>query len=203
MFDFQTLERALSSRVRGARLEHVYRVTDLATHLAGIHGLDPAPARAAGLMHDYARDMSDPELLALAEGWGLISDPSERDHPRALLHAPVAAALLEQEGLITDPAVLDAIRYHTTGAPQMSRLARLLWVADMVEPGRDFPGVPGLRELAHQDLDLALLAGLDHTLGYLITAGRRVHPLTMAARNWLLGEVRQAGKPWHGYRFPG
>lgn len=203
VFDFPALEAALRNRLQGPRLDHVLRVTDTAIELSAVHEVSTDRARAAALLHDYARNLPDQVLLRLGQDFGLVTDESEEENPGALLHAPVGAVLVEREGLVTDPEVLLAIKYHTTGVPGMSRLAQLIWAADMVEPGRNYPGVEVQRRLAWIDLDQAVLAGLDHTIAYLIAHGYRIHPIALATRNWLLGKVELSGNPWRGYRLPG
>lgn len=202
LFDWQRLEAALAARLNGERLQHTYGVVKTALDLARRYGADPDRARAAALMHDYAKAMPVADQMAVAQRRGLIFDPLMAGSG-ALLHAHVGAALLEEEGLVTDPAVLDAVRWHTTGRPGMGVLEKILWIADLVEPGRSFPGVDRIRELTWQDLDLGLMAGLDHTIGYVLATGRPLLTITVETRNWLLGQLAAAGKPWPGYRYPG
>lgn len=196
--EISRLEAALRQRISGDRLSHVYGVVETALRLASRHGIDPEQARVAALMHDYAKALPTAELLALGRRFGLVTDPAEETNPD-LLHAPVGAAQLQAEGLITDPEVLAAIRWHTTGTPGMSRLARLIWIADMVEPNRRFPGLERIRRLVEQDLDRGLMAGLDHSLAYLVASGRLIHLETVRTRNWLLQVLADQGDPWPGY----
>ncbi|MCG0240017.1 MAG: bis(5'-nucleosyl)-tetraphosphatase (symmetrical) YqeK [Firmicutes bacterium] len=193
MFDFPRLEAAMRRRVPVDRLRHVYGVVETALDLARKYGGDPDRVRAAALMHDYAKALPPEELLSLGRRFGLITDPAEEENPE-LLHAPVGAALLEEEGLITDPEVLSAIRWHTTGTPGMSHLDQIIWLADLIEPTRRFPGVEEIRAAAWKDLSLGVLAGLDHTLTYLIRTGRRIHLKTVETRNWLLGQLQEVGR---------
>lgn len=202
MFDLQRLDAALRRRISGERLEHTYGVMETAVKLAERYGADVERARVAGLMHDYAKALPGGELLELGRRWGLIRDPAEEENPH-LLHAEVGAALLRAEGLIQDEAVLAAIASHTFGRPGMALLDKLLWVADMIEPHRRFPGLERIRTLAGQDLDLGLLAGLDQTLAYLLARGWRIHMGTVATRNWVLAELAKRGLRWEGTRYPG
>lgn len=185
MADWQRLEDAVARRLDGKRLAHVRRVQATARLLAERYGAPAEAAAVAGLMHDYARCFPADVLLAEARQRGLVIDPVEEVQPN-LLHGPVAAALLSEEGLVTDTAVLDAIRWHTTGRPGMGLLEKVIWLADYIEPGRSFPGVEQIRALAAQDLDRALLAAFDNTLNYLVQRRLLIHPYTVQARNWLL-----------------
>lgn len=189
MTPWPELEAQLARHLQPERLAHVYRVRDTAVALAGRFGADPEQAALAALGHDYCRAMAGSELLEHARRRHLITDPVEEAQP-LLLHGPVAAALLQEQGLVTDSAVLDAIRWHTTGRAGMSLLERVIWVADYIEPGRNFPGVGDIRREAERNLDNALLIALDSTLRYVLQRGWLLHTYSVHARNWLL--MRQA-----------
>lgn len=185
MVDWDRLEAALEQQVQGPRLEHVRRVRMTARSLAERYGAPVEAAEVAGLMHDYARSLPGDQLLAEARRRQLVVDPSEEQEP-ALLHGPVGAALLEEQGLVTDPAILEAIRWHTTGRPGMGLLEKVVWLADYIEPGRTFPGAAAVRAEAQQDLDRALLMAMDNSLQFLISRGYLIHLYTVKARNWIL-----------------
>lgn len=187
MTDWSALEAALAGQIRGERLAHTYRVLETARALGARYGADEARVAVAALLHDYAKAMKPDQLLALGRQYGVIVDPAEEAQPH-LLHGPVAAALLAAQGLVTDPAVLDAIRYHTTGRAAMSLLEKIVWLADYIEPGRSFPGVEEIRTLAESDLDGALLQALDQTILYVIGRGWPLHLYSVQARNWLLSQ---------------
>jgi predicted HD superfamily hydrolase involved in NAD metabolism len=187
--DWADLEQALCKRVSGDRLSHTMRVVATARVLAARHGADVKKAEVAALLHDYARAMPSPELLELGRQYSLISDAIEEATP-ALLHGPVASALLYEQGLVSDPDILAAIRWHTTGRAGMSQLERVIWVADYVEPGRTFPGAGDVRMLAEQDLDKALLLGLDQTFRYVLDRKWLLHTSSVQAYNWLLNLSR-------------
>jgi len=155
--------------------------------LAGMFNGNIAQAYLAGLLHDYAREVPNSELLELAVEHNLVQDSVELLQPN-LLHGAVGAWMLQEQGIVEDEAVLNAIRWHTTGHPDMDQLARIIYIADYIEPERKFPGVEALRTIAHRDLDLGVLAGLDHTISFLIQKNGFLHPLSVAARNRLLEE---------------
>lgn len=178
----------LQKRLSAKRYTHTVNVAQSAVKLAQMYDVDVDKAYLAGLLHDYARNLSPNELLDIAQANDLLTDHAEIVKPD-LLHGAVGAFLLKKEGLLTDGEVLNAICYHTTGHPQMSRLAKVIYVADYIEPGRKFSGVEELRAAAYEDLDYGVLAGLNHTLQYLIQSDAFIHPLSIAARNRMLEEV--------------
>lgn len=164
---------------------HSLGVAETAQTLAHRFGADGTAAYTAGLLHDLAKDLSPEALLNAAEGSGIVVDEIERMSP-GLLHGPVAAAWAQRELAITDQTILDAIRYHTTGRAGMSPLEMIVYTADLIEPGRRYPGVDALRELAGKDLAAACRAGLEQTLRYCLDRGWVIHPRSLEARNALL-----------------
>ncbi len=182
-----------SERLSPSRLAHTRGVVKAAQDLARRFGADEEKARLAAILHDGAKNLEGPRLLSLARQEGIIVDIVQQQAPD-LLHGPVAAALARREVNVQDEAVLHAVAVHTTGAPDMSALDKVIYLADYVEPGRDFPGVEALRQAADRDLDRAVLQAMDGTLRYVIDRGRLIHPLTVEARNWLLGRLGADGK---------
>lgn len=179
------LERRLSEH----RFQHSLAVAQAARELAQIFGEDTDLAYKTGLLHDYAKGIAAPELLAIAGKHGLIEDETEKKIPD-LLHAPVGAWLLRIELGIEDPAVLEAVKVHTMGSLAMSKLDKIIFLADMIEPGRDYPGQQRLDCLARRDLDQAMLYGLDATIRYCMDQGRILHPRTIMVRNHFLEMIK-------------
>jgi len=171
------VRRELGQRHRYA---HTLRVARFAERLARAHGEDPARARVAGLYHDLARLYSAERLLAECTARALPIDDFERANP-VVLHARLGAELARDFYGVDDPAVLSAIRKHTVAAPVMSRLDMIVYLADGLEPGRDFPGRGALADLALRDLDAAMRAVLASTVGYLTGRGFAVAPQMRAA----------------------
>jgi predicted HD superfamily hydrolase involved in NAD metabolism len=172
------------SRLSEGRYGHTLRVADTAEDLARLHGLDPALARLAALLHDAARETKPEEFLRLAGAWGLHVGEPERRSPK-LLHAPVAAELARRELGVEDEEVLGAIRAHTVGEPGMSPLALALYVADKIEPSRDYPSVGRIRDLSRRDLAEAAAEPLRRVVAHNERRGREVHPSSRAMLGWL------------------
>jgi predicted HD superfamily hydrolase involved in NAD metabolism len=171
------------------RFQHTLGVAETAVRLAEKYGADREKADLAGILHDYCKFWSADILKQKIREFCLNNELIEYD--KELWHAPVGAEIVCKEFGITDEDVLNAIRYHTSGRVGMSLLEKVICLADYLEPGRDFPGVDGLRELSQQDLDLALLACFDNTIQFLLKRGKKVYPLTLMARNYLVDEVSQ------------
>ncbi len=171
-------------RLSEKRYGHTARVADTAGSLARVHGLDEGRVRLAALLHDAAREIPPGEQLRLAEGWDLPVGEPERESPK-LLHGPVAAELARRKLGVEDAEVLDAVRFHTVGAPGMGPLALAVYVADKVEPARDYPSVGRLRELAREDLYQAAAEALRRARDYNAQRGRPTHPASLAALGWL------------------
>ncbi len=175
----------LAARIPAGRYRHCLGVADTAADLAVKHGADAEQARLAGLLHDYARDLPPAELLDLAEQAGCITCDLERRLP-VLLHGPVGALLLKRDLRITDPAILQAVARHTVAAPAMTALDKIIYLADMIEPGRQFAGVRAIRQVAAADLEAALLKAMEASIIYVLDKGQPLHPATVEARNYIL-----------------
>ena len=176
----------LSGRLSEARLNHCLRVEEVALQLAERFDAPTELVSPAALLHDVCREEPPDLLLKLASKFGIVISDIERAEP-LLLHGAVGAALLREEWGFTEPTVLEAVTYHITGAPRLSPLAKLVFVADAIEPGRNYPRAQQLREEALQVApDRLLLHIYDQTITYLIKEKYRIHPRTVAARNELL-----------------
>lgn len=185
-------EAAIAARVRqelsAQRFQHVEGVVKTAAELAARHGADVAKARLAAWLHDIAREWPAERLAEYARRMGV---PDEFGDDPLLWHGPVAAALASAWFGVEDEDVANAIRYHTTGRAGMSTLEMVVFLADAIEPGREYPGVDHLRALAETDLLRAVAEAIDATISYLIATHRNIVPLTVVARNDLWQKVQQ------------
>ncbi len=161
------------------RFAHVVRVARLAGRLARTHGADALRARVAGMLHDLARLYPAERLLRECAERGLPIDAFERANP-IVLHARLGAELARERFGIADAAVLSAIRKHTLADAVMSPLDAVVYLADGLEPGRDFDARAALAALAFRDLDAAMRATLRSSIAHL-TPGRALAPQTLAA----------------------
>lgn len=168
------------------RRAHVQGCCDTARELAKRWGADEAAAERAGILHDITKALSPEAQLAVCDHYGEKLTLFERSHPK-LLHAKSGAAVAERV-FRESPAVCEAIRWHTTGKPQMRLLEKIIYLADYMEPNRDFPGVEHLRALSCKDLDAALLLGLEMSLEILRRRGQPIDENSMAAWQYLANE---------------
>jgi predicted HD superfamily hydrolase involved in NAD metabolism len=181
-------------RLSEKRYGHTLRVADTAEDLARTHGLDPGQARLAALLHDAAREIGDPEeFVKLAEAWDLPVGAPERESPK-LLHGPVAAELARRELGVEDGDVLEAIRVHTVGKPGMGPVALVLYVADKIEPAREYPSVKRLRNLSREDLHEAAAESLRRSIAHNEERGRPIHPASRETLAWLEAEHAPQGR---------
>ncbi len=185
MINADDAQQIIKTKLSTNRYQHSFNVADVAKKLAKQFGVDEEIAYIAGLLHDYAKGLPATELLKIAEENQLIEDDIEYLIPD-ILHAKVGAFLLEQENIAKEPEILNAIAYHTLGAKDMSDLDKIIFLADMIEPGRDYPAMQRLQCLAARNLDEAMLFGLESTIKYCIEKGRLIHPRTIMVRNIFL-----------------
>lgn len=161
------------------RLSHTLSVAETAVQLAARFDENPCQAHLAGMLHDCAKGLDAPTLLQLIRTGGVSADELELSMP-ALLHAPAGAALAKTQYHVSDPAVLSAIRWHTTGRRNMTKLEKIIYLADMIEPERaDFPGLSEIRALAQTDLDRAVFMAAARSAAYVTERGKKLHPRTM------------------------
>lgn len=179
----------LAAELRPARFRHSRDVSRTAIRLSERWGADIEQARIAGILHDCARSLKGDALLSAVKGEGLLPSEIELMQP-ALLHAPLGAVWAQKRFGVDDPAILQAIRRHTTGAMNMTLLDKIIYLADYIEPGRNFPGVEKIRELAAVGLDEALLEAYNRTIAYIVAGDGLLHPDTVAGRNSLLMEMK-------------
>jgi len=188
MLNKQEAIAIIGARLSPRRYEHSLQVAQVAQSMAEHYDVDPDKAYLTGILHDYAKGIPASELLSLAINNNLLSYEVERLVPD-LLHAQVGAFLLKKELAIDDEEILKAVRNHTLGNLNMSKLDQIIYLADMIEPGRDYPGVERLRCLAWKSLDQGMLFGLESTIKYCLEQGRILHPLTIEVRNYFLRNV--------------
>ncbi|MCC4423612.1 bis(5'-nucleosyl)-tetraphosphatase (symmetrical) YqeK [Limosilactobacillus reuteri] len=171
----------LKKALKNKRFQHVLRVEETAIKLAEQYGVDVEKASIAGLCHDYAKQRPDEDFIAEIKKKGL--NPLLLDYGNAIWHGVVGAELIKDELGIWDEDILNAVRHHTTGAPVMTKLEQVIYMADYIEPSRDFAGVKEARVITAANLQAGVAYQTKHTLAYLIGNGKPVYPKTIETYN--------------------
>ncbi len=181
----EALRPVALSYLKGKRIPHVLGTEQEAIRLAQHYGADEKKAQVAALLHDSTKRLSLEEQLSLCSHYHIPLDDLERKTLK-LLHAKTGAALA-RDVFGVDQEIYDAIFYHTTGKADMTLLEKILYLADYIEPSRDFPGVDTLRSTCYEDLDKGLEMGLAMSVEDLKQMGAPVHPATLEAWEWMKG----------------
>ena len=174
------------SMIRSKRIPHVRGCEEEAVKLAQRWGADEDVARAAAILHDCTKYLKLDEQLSLCAKYGIILDDLEKVSVK-LLHSKTGSAIARYEYGMPE-IVYDAIFWHTTGKPDMTLMEKILYIADYMEPTRDFDGVEKLRELVYKDLDAAVLLGLEMSVEDIASQGNPVHKNTQEALDFLRKE---------------
>ena len=170
----ERLEGVVLSLLNPDRIRHVLGCRDTAVALAKRWGADETDAARAGILHDITKALDGPLQLTLCDAYGKMLTDFSRKYPKTL-HA-LTGSLVAERIFGENPQVVSAICHHTTGRAGMNLLETIIYVADYIEPNRDFPGVERLRELAFTDIQAALKLGLEMTLEHLKRQGSEVSP---------------------------
>lgn len=179
--DLKKLRKEMEKELTSKRYEHTLSVAYTAASLAMVHGADTESALLAGMLHDCAKCFSAKKLISLCKKNNLPISEVELQNPTALLHAKAGSFLAQEKYGISDEDILNAIKYHTTGRPDMSKLEKILYIADYIEPGRmHAANLKQIRKTAYEDLDRALFRILEDTLAYLHSTGGRIDSMTKA-----------------------
>ena len=180
------MKKTLAARLKKERYVHSLGVAEEAQYLAARFGVDENKAYVAGLLHDCAREYRNEDLLAEADKRGIEYGGIEKKMP-LLLHAPIGAVRIAELYGVEDAEISRAIALHTVGGENMTALDKIIWFADMIEPGRQYPEVEELRRYAREkSLDEMMLKGLNESILFVIAKNGLLHPATVAARNELM-----------------
>ena len=163
------------------RFEHCIGVSDTSRKLAELNNYDPEKAALAGFIHDYAKQVPNEKFIQIIKTKGF--DQDLLNYNRAIWHGIVGFYIIEQELKITDSEILTAIKRHTTADTEMTTLDKIVFVADFIEPHRNFPGVEQARKIAFENLDAGVGYELAHTLSFLVENRQKIYPKTLDAYN--------------------
>ncbi len=179
------MDLLLKQSLKPGRYVHSVNTMKEAVSLAQHYGEDKDMAAIAGLLHDCAKDLSDRETLDYCWTHGIMLNEVEKKQV-FLMHGAVGAKIAQEKYGVENEAILNAIKYHTTGYSEMSMMDKIIFLADYIEPGRTHSEVDNARKLAYEDIDRALISSFDSIINYVIHQKGLIHPYTIEARNKLL-----------------
>lgn len=185
MYNIEKIKEKLIEDIGEKRYKHSLRVAQLAQNLAQIYDLDEEKAYMAGLIHDCAKYNEEKYIEKLNIDTSSYKITSLKD---PVLHSFLGAEVANKVYNISDKDILDAIKYHTTGKKSMTSLEKIIFIADAIEPKRDFEGIDNIRDASRKDLDKTMLMLLDSNIIFLISKKASINPLSFEARNYLIEE---------------
>lgn len=181
MYDIKKRENNLIADIGIKRFEHSKRVMEVAIKLN--KDIDEDLVRTAAILHDCAK-YNEKKYLKL---YGDNINKSDLEF-KNVIHSFLGAEVAKKVYNINNEYILDAIRFHTTGRANMTKLDKIIYLADAIESKRDYPGVDQIRKLAKNDMDKAILYSLSRNITYLVEKSFLIHPLTIEAYNYLIRE---------------
>lgn len=187
LIDFEEYTSIIKSRLSQSRFAHSLNVADSAAELAKKYGADEDKARLAGILHDITKETPLSEQYEYIIKGGDVLSKLELNKS-AVIHQKSGEAYCRLELGITDPDVLGAIRYHTTGRRCMTLLERIVYTADFISADRNYPDVEQMRSLAQSSLEEAIMHSLKFTINKLLGDTDLIHPDTLECYNYLLEE---------------
>ena len=190
MLKIDELKKILKASLPLKRYKHSLAVYETALKLAEAHHLDVDKVAVSALLHDCGREVSGRDSLAKVAELGIEIDEVEANQP-ILLHAKLGVYFAQHKYGIEDQDILDGILYHTTGTANMSKLAMAVYLADLLEPTRDFPGINDLRKLAREDMEKAMMKAYAQTIRYLLDYDLLVHPNCIHGYNQLAAKFKK------------
>lgn len=175
----------IKANLKESRFIHTLGVVSVAKKLAENNGVDIEKAEIAALCHDIAKNIPVDEMEKIIKDKKIILTEDEKN-TKELWHSILAPVLAKEKLKIEDEEILSAIRWHTTGKENMSKLDKIIYIADMIEPSRKFDGVEEIREATIKNLENGVLLGLTQSIKFLLLKGALVDLNSIKARNYLI-----------------
>ena len=184
--NIEVIENKVKEMLPQKRYKHSLNVADCAVKLSEIYGYNTEKAYIAAIAHDCAKYLNKDQVKYYVEKYKIDLDELEKDN-LALSHSLIGSYIAKYEFEINDEEILNAIRYHTTGKEDMSLIEKIIYIADLIEEDRSFPGVELLRKLVYsKELDKALIMSFNNTIKFVIDNNQLIHNRTVNARNYLI-----------------
>lgn len=184
--DYKFFEKHLKKTLTPKRFKHSLGVADTAESLARAYGLNVAKARFTGLVHDIAKCYPVEEMNQLIRKYGISDEYLDNV---ALAHSKVGTAILREEFDVVDEDILMGVSSHTTGRAGMSLFEEIIYVADAVEPNRDYPSASRLRKDAKSNIDKVCLELLEFTIDSIEAKGRKLDRETLEAYEYIKNKI--------------
>jgi predicted HD superfamily hydrolase involved in NAD metabolism len=189
LMTIEQIQDKLKETLSPKRFRHSLGVMETAVKLAEQYGVDVKKAQLAGLLHDCAREMKVEEILKICSQNNIEVDSICAKQPK-LLHGPVGSVVAREEYGIEDEEILSAIYCHTTGRREMSTLDKIIFLADYIEPGRDFSGVDKVREAVFEDLDNGMVVSLISIIKHLVKKRELIQLDTIDTWNYIINSCK-------------
>lgn len=185
MWEIDKIKDYVKENLKVGRYNHTLGVVNTAVELAKIFGKDQKKAEIAALCHDVAKNMDLEQLRKIIDEENITLSIDE-ENTKEIWHSIAGPIIAKNIFKINDEEILSAMRWHTTGKENMSNLDKIVYLADLIEPSREFDGIDEIRSISYKSLDLAMIKALTHTTIYLLNKGYAVDINTIKARNYLL-----------------
>lgn len=182
----EQINKDVKEKVSEHRYKHSLGVMKKAEELANFYGLDAKKARLIGLAHDIAKQMSISEINEYILKYNFELDEIEKSNLE-LAHAKIGADICKRKYGF-DEQMINAVKYHTTGNPEMDMLAKIVFIADKIEENRVYDDIEERRKLAFTNIDMAIIETINYTLEDSIIRGKIIHPDSIFTRNYLMNK---------------
>jgi len=183
--EIKQIKEKIQRIIDNKRLSHTLSVEKTAVELAKLYGADEKKVRIAALLHDCAKNLPQKELLKIARKEKIKIDKYFENNAH-LLHGPIGALIAKRNFKIKDKEILEAIKNHTTGRPNMSLIEEIIYLADHIEPNRNYKHVKAIRSTAKKNIHKTIALVSTKMLEYLLRKKREIYPSSIETRNYYL-----------------
>ena len=188
-YNFKELKEIAKSKMSLKRFTHTLGVVEMSEKLAKIYNANIEKCKVAALLHDICKEMNMEYIKNICKN-NFINELSEEDlENNEILHGFAGAYYVKNELGINDKEILNAIKYHTVGAKNMTSVEKIVYIADATEYGRNYPSVVKIREETYKNLDRGILMEIEHKEKYLESIGKKSHPNTDELKKEILKEL--------------
>ena len=188
-YNFKELKEIVKSKMSLKRFTHTLGVVEMSEKLAKIHNADIEKCKVAALLHDICKEMDMEYIKNICKN-NFMNELSEEDlENNEILHGFAGAYYVKNELGIDDKEILSAIKYHTVGEKNMTLVEKIVYIADAIEYGRNYPSVVKIREETYKNLDRGILMEIEHKEKYLESIGKKSHPNTDELKKEILKEL--------------